>query len=512
MTISNSMKNETVTRVIEQSEIAPPPGSVPSPTTLPLTFLDIGWFFCPPIQRIFFYHFPHPTHHFLQTTLPILKHSLSITLQHFFPFSSNLIIPPNSQNVPYIRYLNGDFISLTVVESSTNFNILISDSQDTQNWYPLVPNLCAPRTEQNGTRVIPLMSIQITILPNFGFSICLTFSHIAGDGKSLHHFMKFWASISKARANYFEIEHSISIDLPSHERDRVKDPKGLKLIYLKELQDMISKKIELPNLVRYSHANKVRTTLVLNSEQVQKLKKWVSVKCKEKLQHMSTFVVTCSLIWFCMVKSEQSKIEEDNAVVDDVCYLVFMADCRDRPRFLLPKNYFGNCLATCIVAVKRDELVGKNGIVVAANGIERKIRDFKSDALLGFETLMSDYRELSEPSKSIVYVAGSPKLAVYETDFGWGKPVKSEAVHIDSSGSISLSECRVGGGGIEVGLALERIRMTNFINIFEEVLHKTQRTNQTYGKLLIISCIYLFNSILFVLYSKFSTTCRFNLR
>lgn len=290
--------------------------------------------------------------------------------------------------------------------------------------------------------------------------------------------MKFWASLSKAIAknnNNLSLEYSPPIDLPSHERDRVKDPKGLKLIYLQELQDSESNEMEFGGLVRDSYVNKIRTTLVLSYEQVQMLKKWVSDKCKEsyRIQHLSTFVVTSSLIWFCMSKSEESEDKSDESdcvVVDDHCYFVFLADCRDSGESSLPKTYFGNCLASYTVAVKRDELIGKNGIVVASIGIEKKIRDFKSDALLGAETLMSDYRELSKPGKSVIVVAGSPKLAVYETDFGWGKPKKSDAVHLDSSGSISLSDCRDGGGGIEVGLALERSRMTNFINIFQEQL------------------------------------------
>ncbi|CAL5200461.1 unnamed protein product [Lathyrus oleraceus] len=462
-------------KVIQQCQVSPPPNSLPSPTILPLTFFDIPWFYCHPVKRIFFYHFPHPTHHFLQTTLPILKHSLSLTLQHFFPFSSNLIIPPDSRDAPYIRYLDGDSLSFTVSESSANFNILVSDSQDAQNWHPLVPNLPSPRTEPNGTRVVPLMAIQLTVLPNSGFSISLTFQHVAGDGTSLHHFIKYWASLSKASANN-NSNSLLSLDLPSHERDRVKDTKGLKSIYLQELQDSDSKNMEFAGIVQDSYVNKVRTTLVLSYEQVQNLKKWVTNKCKDshRTQHLSTFVVTSSLIWFCMVKSEhsESKRDQDDCAVvdDDLCYFVILADCRGSSELSLPKAYFGNCVTSYTVAIKRNELVGENGIVVAANGIENKIRDFRSNALLGAETVMSDYRELSKPGKSVIVVAGSPKHAVYETDFGWGKPLKSDAVHLDSTGSISLSDCRDGEGGIEVGLALERSQMANFISIFQQQL------------------------------------------
>ncbi|KAK7335527.1 hypothetical protein VNO80_27421 [Phaseolus coccineus] len=462
-------------KIIERCQVSPPPNSLPS-TTLPLTFFDIPWFFCNSIQRIFFYQFPHPTHHFLQTALPILKHSLSLSLQHFFPFASNLIVPPQL-HLSHIRYLHGDSLSFTVAESTADFTLLTSHSpQDVRNWHPLVPTLPSPRVEQDGVRVFPLMAIQVTVFPNSGFSICLTFNHLAGDGKSLHHFIKFWASLCKAKGDLASIQTSLS--LPSHERDKVKDPKGLKFIYFQELEHCDSKSMEFAGLVRDLSTNKVRFNVVLDLEQVQKLKKWVSLKCATRdsgALHISTFVVACSIIWVCMIRSEEKKANCFSQECDELCHLVFLADCRDLPEFSLPSTYFGNCLTSYIVAIKRIELVGKNGVVGAANAIERQVRDLKSDALRNAETLMSDYREIGKPGKSVLVIAGSPKLGVYQTDFGWGKPKKCEAAHIQSSGSISLSECRDEKGGIEVGLALERTQMNKFTNILEEELHNIDK-------------------------------------
>ena len=48
---------------------------------------------------------PHPTHHFCQTTLPTLKHSLSLTLSHFFPLAGNLLCP-SPPHKPFIRNTN----------------------------------------------------------------------------------------------------------------------------------------------------------------------------------------------------------------------------------------------------------------------------------------------------------------------------------------------------------------------------------------------------------------------
>ncbi|KAE9599833.1 putative anthocyanin 6''-O-malonyltransferase [Lupinus albus] len=392
---------QNIVKIIEQCEVAPPHDSVPS-TNLPLTYLDIPWFYCHLIKRIFFYEFPYPTQHFMQQTLPILKHSLSLTLQHFFPFVSKLIAPPHPL-IPYIRYINGDSLSFTVAESDdADFKALISDSpQDVRDWHPFVPSMPSHVVEEDGTRVIPLMAIQVTVLPDSGFSLCLTFNHLAADGKSLHHFLKFWASLCKAKGNLASIQSSLP--LPFHDRDKVKDPKGLKLHYLNELRDPISKGMEFAGIVRDVSSNKVH--------------------------------------------------------------------CRNNPELSLPSTYFGNCLASGIVAIKRGVIVGENGIIEIANAIEREVRDLKNDAMKKFDTLMSDYRELGKVEKSKLVIAGSPKLNVYDTDFGWGRPKKSESVHIETSGSISLSDCREKTSGIEVGLALERIQMNNFTNILEELLN-----------------------------------------
>lgn len=185
-----------VKKVIEHCQVSPPPGSVPS-TSIPLTFFDLPWLCCPPLKRIFFYEFPYSTQHFLQAILPTLQHSLSLTLQHFFPFSSNLLIPPKS-NTPHILYTHADSISFTVAESSAVLTTLVSAPRDVTILHPFVPLWPPPCTLEDGTSVTPLMAMQVTVMPHSGFSICITFHHAVRDGRALHHCMKFWASVCKS--------------------------------------------------------------------------------------------------------------------------------------------------------------------------------------------------------------------------------------------------------------------------------------------------------------------------
>ncbi|KAL4273781.1 hypothetical protein GQ457_13G017800 [Hibiscus cannabinus] len=91
-------------KVLEDSGVSPPPGSVPT-TSLPLTFFDTSWITCRHMKHLFFYEFPFPPSHFIENTFPDLKTSLSLALQQFFPFAGHLRLrlpqPPHSHR-PYM--------------------------------------------------------------------------------------------------------------------------------------------------------------------------------------------------------------------------------------------------------------------------------------------------------------------------------------------------------------------------------------------------------------------------
>ncbi|KAK3184253.1 hypothetical protein Dsin_031539, partial [Dipteronia sinensis] len=78
---------------------------------------------------------------------------------------------------------------------------------------------------------------------------------------------------------------------------------------------------------------------------------------------------------------------------------------------------------------KRRDLMGEDGITVAAIANGRKIFEFgKGGALIGAEKWVSNLKQVINKEERLVTVAGSPKFRVYETDFGWGRPKKSYVV------------------------------------------------------------------------------------
>ena len=319
--------------------------------------------------------------------------------------------------------------------------------------------------------MFPLMALQVTVFPNSGISVGVTFCHVVADGRSFHHFMKSWASVCKLNGDLTFLEKSP----PCHDRELIKVPTELELPHLKELWDWAktwTEPDEGPILNQL--AGKVRANFQMGQAQIERLKHWVTDQCRHdgfEPSHVSTFAVTSALLWVCLIKSEE--LMERSKVVDDEeanCFFGFPADCRNRLEFPIPNTYFGNCLASCVVSIKRKELLGVNGIVLAVKAIGEKVGELKSSgALDGAEKWIQEYKEITE-NFNLVTIAGSPKFGIYDTDFGWGRPTKTELVHTDVSGSISLSENRDDKHGVECRLALSKVSMDNFKAILEDSL------------------------------------------
>ncbi|KAE8075836.1 hypothetical protein FH972_014523 [Carpinus fangiana] len=452
--------------VIEQSQVAPPPSSVPA-TTLSLSFFDIPWLLCRPMQRLFFYELPQPTNYFTQAILPTLKHSLSLTLQRFFPLAANLVCPPQTHK-PHIFYAEGNSVPFTVAEAAGDFNRLVANyPRDVRELHHFVPQLPPAHVSSDKTRVIPLMAMQVTVFPNEGICIGIIFCHVAADGRAFHHFMKSWASVCRTGGDLTCLDRSP----PFNDRAVMKDPNGLEQNLLEDWWSWGSAWTDDTGLIN-DFAEKVRATFVLSRAHIEGLKQWVKGQCMNKEDseplHVSTFVATCAFIWVCLIKSQYNGVSDfsDNS---ELFYFAFVADCRNRLKFPVPCTYFGNCLAICIVALEKGELLGETGIFEAVKVIGNKVRQSETEALRGAETWLLDWKEKSETG-TLVTVAGSPRLGVYETDFGWGRPKKSEVVHIDVTGAISLAECRDEEGGIEVGLALRRKNIADFTAAWEQSL------------------------------------------
>ncbi|CAN1217328.1 Anthocyanidin 3-O-glucoside 6''-O-acyltransferase (Fragment) [Linum perenne] len=145
-------------------------------------------------------------------------------------------------------------------------------------------------------------------------------------------------------------------------------------------------------------------------------------------QPATAFVVTSSFLWSSLIKSA---ISADGDKFD--CY-AFPVDCRGRVDPKLSGNYFGNCLSGIRVLVKRKDLIGEDGIVIATREIGWRIKEIEIEGAVRSVEKYHAFSGRSEIMK-VVTVAGLSKLRIYETNFRWGRPRKSEPIHVDFSGN-----------------------------------------------------------------------------
>ncbi|MED6218453.1 hypothetical protein PIB30_026676 [Stylosanthes scabra] len=434
-------------------------------TTLPLTYFDLLWTRLPPVERLFFYQLPNPTISFFDSLLPNLKHSLELTLQHFFPLAGNITWPHHSP-IPIITYVPGhDSVPLTVSESNEDFNHISSDFCEVSKRRRLVPSLTISDEKTS------LLALQITLFPNSGFVIGITTHHAAADGNCSTLFLKAWAyTCSKIIENPSLSSLPSLLSLPENlrpflDRSVIKDPNGGLTQSFADtwlnFNGPNNKSVKLwetnnSEAAQIVDTESVKRVFKLNPSHIEKLKNYG--KSKTGTVKVSTFSVTVAYCLSCLVKTEETENED--------VVLLFTVDCRSRLDPVIPPSYFGNCLLTRLVSVEKEKVMGKEGFVTVLKGISEVLIGLESGVPNDEDKLMKKVESAVLEGKRIYSIAGSVRFGVYRIDFGYGRPKNVDVASVDKTGAFALSESRDGDGGVEIALTLKKRQMEAFSSLF----------------------------------------------
>ncbi|KAI5661017.1 hypothetical protein M9H77_20340 [Catharanthus roseus] len=445
--------------VIEQCRVAPPSGTA-AEHSLPLTFWDARWLNFHPVPVILFYKFSQSKYNFIETTIPKLKESLSITLKYYLPLASNLIFPDSGK--PELKFVEGNSVPIIFAVSNDDFNYLVGDPPKNCNrFYPLVPQVPPAFTESGSTKT-PVFALQVTLFPEIGISIAYSMLHLLGDASSLVGFLKAWGSIFKFGGNENFIPTS---SLPFYDRSMIKDPYNLLEKILIEKKKQKNRTWDLSE-IREIAADKVRATFVMHQTDIKHLKNYVLSK-RPKVVHLSSWTVTCAYLWVCWLKSMEAIGEQ----VDDSETEYFLSAVNYRARLdpPMPSTYFGSAIVPSITKARHGEIIGPDGFATAAaligEAIHRRVSDRES-------VLKGDWlNEVEEVKKGrFLGTNGSPLFDTYGTDFGWGKAEKYESISIDIDGGMAIERSRKFEGGLEIGLSLPGKRMDAFGAFFNSFI------------------------------------------
>ncbi|KAL2329859.1 hypothetical protein Fmac_017440 [Flemingia macrophylla] len=461
-----------------------PPQSTPE-TLLSLTFFDLYWLRFHPVERIFYHTLPTPLSHpstFFTQLLPTLKTSLSHTLHHFPALAGNVVWPPDSPN-PFVKYTPSDTVSLLVALSHADFDHLLDHSpRHASDSRAFVPHL------ESSNSHAQVLSLQITLFPNKGFTIGITNHHAVLDGKSVTLFLKAWSSLCKT-INESEPESNSPLPLakelqPFFDRsvikpasefgiDVSKDPTGIfKKLFPNENDEARCVKL-LPFPPRLEDT--VRATFVLTRADLEKLKKRLLLKWDTEPEQeskskffskpptLSSFVVTTAYTVVCIAKALDGVEPEKHKFGFGLGLAV---DFRAKMQPPIPDNYIGNCLWGLLLDAEPLDFVKEEGVVAIAKSLHGNIKEMSDKGIFHDVNVFSKYEAWIKGGVEIFGIAGSNRFGVYGIDFGWGKPSKVEIASLDRALTIGLAENKDEEGGLEVGLVLNKDVMNLFVTLF----------------------------------------------
>ncbi|KAI3457282.1 hypothetical protein Pfo_013945, partial [Paulownia fortunei] len=285
-----------------------------------------------------------------------------------------------------------------------------------------------PAKDEPEYKTVPVIALQVTLFPSRGICIGFANHHNLGDASSIVGFIRAWASNNKLGGDE-EFLTKQGESLPIFDRSVIKDPLGIDTIFWKVIKEVPLKSSSFP-----LPTNRVRATYILHQADIKKLKDLVLAK-KAGVVQVSSFVVTASYAWSCLVKSGE---EVDDDVLE---FFMVVVEVRAPINPPVPANYFGNCLG---YGMAKNQASGAGGGRRACDCVLR----------IGCQ--------IGRNSKGIraLGVSGSPKFDFFNADFGWGRARKLEIVSIDKEKySMSLCKSRDSEGGLEVGLSLPKERM-----------------------------------------------------
>ncbi|EOA15413.1 hypothetical protein CARUB_v10007455mg [Capsella rubella] len=435
-------------------------------SNLPLTFFDLHFMKSLPTQQVMFYKLTESSssrESFHSLILPKLELSLSIVLRHYLPLAGCLSWEPKDPK-PCIVVSKHDTVSLTIAETGLDFSFASGNGIRPATYlHPLIPELL---TSDDLAAVITL---QITLFPNQGFCIGIASHHAVLDGKTLTMFIKSWAHICSLQ------EHNkpplLPEDLtPCFDRTVLNILSGPETKMLELFLSLSKDNDDLRSLKLPPHkdisSDIVRATLELTPKQIEKLRE--RVKNESSLSplelHLSTFVISYAHVWTCMVKARGGNANRP-------VHFVYAADFRHWLDPQVPTGYFGNCVFLISwFEYQARTFLGENGFVKAVEILSDSVKSLSSR---GIKSICEDFVEGSKkmiPNAQIGSVAWSPQFGLYESDFGWGRPAKTEVVSIDRNEAFAMSERRDEPGGMEIGVCLKKSEMDIFLSLFKNGL------------------------------------------
>ncbi|MED6185019.1 hypothetical protein PIB30_052991 [Stylosanthes scabra] len=397
-----------------------------------------------------------------------MKESLSQILVHYYPLCGRLSWTEGGR---LQMDCNTKGAILLQAESKKTIDEYGDFSPNDDAIKELVPNIDYSQPIED----IPLFLAQVTKFHGDGNAIAIAtaISHTMSDGASRSHFINSWAKLTRGDA------------LGPHE--------------LPFLDRMVFTASSLPPLRRFDHPEfkppplilgrtdnieeqkkKTRDVkLKLTAEQVQKLKQKANIGDSES-RPVSRFEAVGAHIWRCACMARE--LDKNQPTLAKT-----VVNVRNKVNPPLPKNYFGNALASTVTSTCCVGDIISEPLSYGAKRIREAVERVSNDEYIrsqldfvaqqqGMDKIRTQFLEKGEYKANVSFY-GNPNIMLvswtsmpaYEIDFGWGKPDYFGPTVVSPFDIGIVGPSPEGDGSVVVFLCFQIEHMQSFIKHFWDI-------------------------------------------
>ncbi|XP_045824679.1 uncharacterized acetyltransferase At3g50280-like [Trifolium pratense] len=375
--------------------------------------------------------------YFIENLVHKLKHSLSLTLYHFYPLSGRLVIkktkhPPSySVYVDWKNSLGAKFIHATL---DITINDILSPTD--------VPHIVHSFFDHHKALshdgcTMSLLSIQLTELLDGVFIGC-SMNHCIGDGTA---YWNFFNTFSEIFQNDNHVSHQ-----PINTRWF---PEGYGPII------NLPFKHEAEFIYRYDETANFRERIFhFSAESIAKLK--AKANKESNTNKISSFQSLSALVWRSITRARH--LEHDKRTT-----IKLAVNNRTRMKPSLPNEYFGNSISATSTETTVGELL-ENDLGWAAWKIHMAIINHDDKVVRNWveEWLHSPFVYKTDLffDPYTVMMGSSPRFNMYGNEFGMGKALGVRSGYANKfDGKITSYPGQEGGGSIDLEVCLSPNKM-----------------------------------------------------
>ncbi|XP_047161204.1 uncharacterized acetyltransferase At3g50280-like [Vigna umbellata] len=382
---------------------------------------------------------------FIENLLEKLKHSLSLTLSHFYPLCGRLVTH-KTKNPPFYTV----FVDCTSNSGArfihATLDMTISDILSPVDVPPIVQSLFDhDRALNHDGHTMPLLSIQVTELVDGVFIGC-SMNHSLGDGTAYWNFFNAWSEIFRAQAQGHEHDAPISHP-PIHNRWFPNDCVPPIDLPFKHHNEFIS---------RYEAPMMRERIFHFSAESIAKLKAKANSECNTT--KISSFQSLSALVWRCITRARSLARDQKTS-----CKL--STNNRTRMDPPLAKEYFGNSIHTLNAGTATSGELLENGLGWAAWKLHMAVINHNDRVVLGWVRewlkcpLIYQLGRYFDPY--CVMMGSSPRFNMYGNEFGMGKTVAVRSGYANKfDGKVTSYPGHEGGGSVDLEVCLSPSVMT----------------------------------------------------